>query len=167
MGSFETIRARTLSAERSAVQDVIRGREISTTERGYAVGRMGHGAADVLVADKGHTAKPSPWAGVTGREIGRALVVSGRAAKPARAERIPELIAREVIASAIGDAAPAEDNDELPTLQELGIGDAAGTQDSEPAVSSWYCGRPFSEGRKAHNAWLVSHGRGPIPDGRR
>jgi hypothetical protein len=113
-----------------------RGREIGTKERGYAVGRMGHGAADVLVADKGHTAEPSPWAGVTGREIGQALV-SGRAAKPARAEVIPELIAREVISL-------------------VAVGNAVADAEPEPAMLSFFNGKPHAEGLKAYNEYLAS-----------
>jgi hypothetical protein len=153
--NFTTTQMRTLSAERSAVQDAIRGREIGTVERGYAVGRMRHAVADARTA-------PSPLAGFTGREIGRALV-DGRAAKRPKTEQaLPRLIARERDPG-IGDAAPADD--ELPTLEELGIGDSA--RDAEPSVMSLYNGKPFVEGRAAHNAWLVSHGRGPIPHGRR
>ncbi len=149
------------------MRDVVensRNREIGTVERGYAVARMGNGVHDVLVTDAGRTAKPSPWEGLTGREIGRAFV-AGRAAKQQETEPLPRLIVREQNAG-IGDAAPTED-DELPTLRELGIGDAAGAQDPEPAVMSWYAGKPFSEGRAAHNRYLISTGRAPIPAGRR
>jgi hypothetical protein len=60
------------------------------------------------------------------------------------------------------------EGDEPNALDEFDLEDRpSGAQDSEPTIMSFYAGRAFSEGRKMHNAYLVSQGRRPIPEGRR
>ena len=58
--------------------------------------------------------------------------------------------------------------DEPNALDEFDLEDRpSGAQDSEPRLMSFYAGRSYSEGRKLHNAFLVSQGRSPLPEGRR
>jgi hypothetical protein len=44
---------------------------------------------------------------------------------------------------------------------------SGGAKDAEPTVLSFYAGRPFSEGRKAHNQYRISRGLLPISEGKK
>jgi hypothetical protein len=61
--------------------------------------------------------------------------------------------------------AEVEDED-LPTMAELGIiEDMGGAKDAEPSTLSFYAGKSYQEGRRAHNAYRASKGFAPIPEG--
>jgi hypothetical protein len=130
----------------------------------FSVSRMGtlgasrSAVTDVIFTAPRPPAKPSPWEGITGCDIGRALA-TGRAAKRPKREPLPRLIARERNPG-IGDASPMDD--ELPTLTD-------GAKDSapEPSMLTFFNGKPHAEGLKAYNQYLASTGRGPISAGKR
>jgi hypothetical protein len=60
-----------------------------------------------------------------------------------------------------------EQEDEAAGLRELGLEPMGGAADAQPRTMEFYAGRNFAEGRKLHNAYLVSRGQAPIPEGRK
>lgn len=57
-------------------------------------------------------------------------------------------------------------DEDVPDVHELGIFDM-GAKDAAPTMMSFYAGKSFIEGRKAHNAYLISKGLSPIAEGSR
>jgi hypothetical protein len=56
------------------------------------------------------------------------------------------------------------DEDDALTAEELGL---VGANDAEPTILSFYAGKSFAAGRAAHNQYLVSRGKPPIPTGKK
>jgi hypothetical protein len=147
MKNFEIMRMQTLKAERNAVSD---DTESQRAAMARAKAWQDEESAKIFEGRSG----PAP----------SESTLSSSRSWPESSMRMGTTTPQDVYARARSEAEQAA-NDEPPTMAELGlIEDVGGMQDS---VMSFYAGKPFTEGRKAHNQYLVSRGKAPIPEGRK